>query len=352
MRGERRVLGHRNQAGIGLEEETQGRHDGDIGVTDAVAEPIAASPGGAVALERRERARHLAAAALDPDLGGGAVQPLLVEQADGLVGQARGEGGDPQRSVPGGLARREHRAFRRHQAVEIVEDDVTVDQHDAVVEHERRDAGERIVGPDLLRIGEGRPGPMLERQAVERERDADAADERGVVLADEDHESRSGDDDAGMPAPRRSSARLWTPRAGGRQGKCSGCAATTAGGTFALQGRYAATGRSPMNKAVDEREAQVVFEYARDSMFRSTHADGFIGGLTPNGQVHIAFFSERPVLPKRHVFKLNPDGSLGAEVPAQTGGGESITRDMQVDVLMTVQAAERLRNWLDQYLAA
>ena len=106
-----------------------------------------------------------------------------------------------------------------------------------------------------------------------------------------------------------------------------------------------------MNKSIDERqEAQVVFEYARDPMFRSTHADGFIGGLTPNGQLHIAFFSERPVLPKRHVFKLNADGSLGAEVPNDKAASESITRDMQVDVLMTVQAAERLKNWLDDYL--
>jgi hypothetical protein len=108
-----------------------------------------------------------------------------------------------------------------------------------------------------------------------------------------------------------------------------------------------------MSKTGEERQdAQVVFEYARDPMFRSTHADGFIGGLTPNGQLHIAFFSERPVLPKRHVYKLNADGSLGAEVPNDRPGTESITRDMQVDVLMTVQAAESLKNWLDQYLRA
>jgi len=111
------------------------------------------------------------------------------------------------------------------------------------------------------------------------------------------------------------------------------------------------SGEAQMNKTVEERqEAQVVFEYSKDPMFRSTHADGFIGGLTPNGQVHIAFFSERPVLPKRHVFRLNPDGSLGAEVPNEKAGNESITRDMQVDVLMTVQAAEGLKNWLDQYI--
>jgi hypothetical protein len=108
-----------------------------------------------------------------------------------------------------------------------------------------------------------------------------------------------------------------------------------------------------MDKAAEARaDAQIVFEYARDPLFRATHADGFIGGLTPNGQVHIAFFSERPALPKRHVFRVNPDGSLGAELPGEKARSEAITRDMQVDVLLNVQAAEGLRNWLDQYLRA
>jgi hypothetical protein len=71
----------------------------------------------------------------------------------------------------------------------MIEDDVAVEQHVAVVEHQGGHAGERIVGADLVGIGEGRPGTVLERQAVEHERDADAADEGRVVLADEDHGS-------------------------------------------------------------------------------------------------------------------------------------------------------------------
>lgn len=106
-----------------------------------------------------------------------------------------------------------------------------------------------------------------------------------------------------------------------------------------------------MNKAGDlKQEAQVVFEYYKDPMFRSAHADGFVGGLTPNGHIHLAFFSERSLLPKKHVFKLNPDGSLGPEEVDDKASREPIVRDIQVDVLMTVQAAEGLKNWLEQYL--
>jgi len=115
------------------------------------------------------------------------VQPPFIEQADGLVGEAGGKAGDSQRAMARRLARREHGALGRHEAVEIVEHGVAVDQHRPVVEHQGGHARERIVGADLVRIGERRPGTMLEREIVERQRDADAADERRVVLADEDH---------------------------------------------------------------------------------------------------------------------------------------------------------------------
>lgn len=106
-----------------------------------------------------------------------------------------------------------------------------------------------------------------------------------------------------------------------------------------------------MDKAADSKqEAQVVFEYAKGPFFRSLYADGVIGGLTPSGHIHIAFFSERPPLPKRHTYRVNPDGSLGPEIPEEKAAREPIVRDMQVDVLMTMHAAELLRNWLDQYI--
>jgi hypothetical protein len=105
-----------------------------------------------------------------------------------------------------------------------------------------------------------------------------------------------------------------------------------------------------MSKSDDIKEPQVVFEYTKDPMFRSAHADGFVGGLTPNGHIHLAFFSERSLLPKKHVYRLNSDGSLGPEIPDERATREPIVRDIQVDVLMTVQAAEGLKNWLDLYI--
>src|SRR6185312_1641915 len=106
---------------------------------------------------------------------------------------------------------------------------------------------ERIVGADLVRIGEGRPGPMLERQTVEHERDADAADEWGVVLADEDH---------GEPPQSATLAAGGTPVK--RRGTSSDCATAGADGTVGRQEGSQGRGEAHMTRAGDERQdAQV-----------------------------------------------------------------------------------------------
>jgi hypothetical protein len=69
----------------------------------------------------------------------------------------------------------------------MVEDRRALDQHLAVVEHQRRHPPQRIIGRYLVGIAECRPRPMLERQIIEPQRNSHAADEGGVELADQDH---------------------------------------------------------------------------------------------------------------------------------------------------------------------
>src|SRR3954447_10363129 len=69
----------------------------------------------------------------------------------------------------------------------MIEDRSALDQHLAIVEHQRRHPPQRIVRRDLVGIAERRPRPMLERQIIEMQRNSHAADERGIELADQDH---------------------------------------------------------------------------------------------------------------------------------------------------------------------
>src|SRR3954469_15164957 len=53
-------------------------------------------------------------------------------------------------------------------------------------------------------------------------------------------------------------------------------------------------------------ERVVVIEYIKSSYFRVVHSTGAIGGITPEGNIHMAFFSERPAIPRMQVHKLQP----------------------------------------------
>jgi predicted transcriptional regulator len=46
---------------------------------------------------------------------------------------------------------------------------------------------QRIIRLDPVALAKRRPRPVLERQAIQLQRNRDAADEGGVVLADHDH---------------------------------------------------------------------------------------------------------------------------------------------------------------------
>lgn len=95
-------------------------------------------------------------------------------------------------------------------------------------------------------------------------------------------------------------------------------------------------------------EPTVAFDYIKSPGFKVIRADGAIGAVTPNGHIHMALFSERQAIPRRIVNSLALDGTIGGQIDSQTESRNSIVREMDVDVFLSVDAAELLRNWLDQ----
>ena len=65
---------------------------------------------------------------------------------------------------------------------------VLLDQSLAVIQHQSRHAAQWIKGCDLVGIAEARPWLVLESEAVEPQRDRDAADKGEIILSDENHE--------------------------------------------------------------------------------------------------------------------------------------------------------------------
>lgn len=90
---------------------------------------------------------------------------------------------------------------------------------------------------------------------------------------------------------------------------------------------------------------RVNFDYIKGQHFRVIHMDGAIGAITPNGHIHMSLYNERPAIPRRTVFPLE-NGQLGAELINERTTRDAIVREMDVDVIMTVDAADSLWRWL------
>ena len=90
----------------------------------------------------------------------------------------------------------------------------------------------------------------------------------------------------------------------------------------------------------DDKASSVTFHYVKSSQFRVLHCDGIAGGLTPNGHIHFAVFSERPAIPQQITHKITQANTLGEAIAVQ--GRSGIIRDMEIDVLCTVETAEQL----------
>ena len=88
------------------------------------------------------------------------------------------------------------------------------------------------------------------------------------------------------------------------------------------------------------------FEYEKSRQFRTVYADGAIGGITPRGYIHVAFYAERSPIPKVVVHEITDKGGLGDELLDKRVVRKDIFRELQVDVVMDEQAALALLKWL------
>lgn len=93
---------------------------------------------------------------------------------------------------------------------------------------------------------------------------------------------------------------------------------------------------------------ELTFHYLKGPDFRTIHVDGAIGGLTPNGFLHIAFYAERAAIPQSTTLKVNPDGSLGDELARE--GKDGVVRQMETDIIVNENTARNIKVWLDQKL--
>lgn len=98
--------------------------------------------------------------------------------------------------------------------------------------------------------------------------------------------------------------------------------------------------------------AKVLIHYSKAPGFRTIHADGVFGGSSPNGtNLNIGFFSERASFPDMVAHEVEEGGRVntGREVQ-RINSRPGVMREIDVNVVMSVEAAKVLRAWLDHHI--
>lgn len=96
---------------------------------------------------------------------------------------------------------------------------------------------------------------------------------------------------------------------------------------------------------------RVAFDYIKSQQFRAIRADGAIGGITPGGGIHFAFYSERHPIPRRLVYEVGEDGQLGSMIGSETIARDAIVREMEVDIFLNIQVTKSLHQWLGERIS-
>ena len=94
----------------------------------------------------------------------------------------------------------------------------------------------------------------------------------------------------------------------------------------------------------ENRPDRVKFHYVRSPFFRVVHSNGAWGGITPQQELSVAFYSQRFLPPQQITHELSPEGQLGAEIERDVT--EGVQREFEVEVLMSMQEARNLHQWL------
>lgn len=93
-----------------------------------------------------------------------------------------------------------------------------------------------------------------------------------------------------------------------------------------------------------DEHTEIAVSYIKSNFFRVIHADGAWGGVSPFGDIHIAFYSERAAIPDTSKVRLsNATGQLSEEYSATS----ELVREVESDVVVDLATAIRIRAWLD-----
>lgn len=98
----------------------------------------------------------------------------------------------------------------------------------------------------------------------------------------------------------------------------------------------------------EKQAPHVRADYYKAPGFRNVLCDGVFGGVRGDGMLQMIVFSQRPSVPDTTVLSLDKDGN-----PEETHTTDAdFVREVEVCMTMNPVVARKVRDWLDESVAA
>lgn len=94
------------------------------------------------------------------------------------------------------------------------------------------------------------------------------------------------------------------------------------------------------------KPTSVKFVYTKSPQHRVVHCGGVFGGLTPNGDLYAAIFSQHGLVPRSITHRVGPEGQVLEETARDATDG--IEREVEISMVMDLAQAISFRGWLDE----
>ena len=91
---------------------------------------------------------------------------------------------------------------------------------------------------------------------------------------------------------------------------------------------------------------RIRYEYAENPEARLQYAHGVWGGINPQGEVELNFYTESDKLPPYSERIIAPDGSLGHEAAPFDESLKVVTRRIHTKLILSYYTARAVMEWL------
>lgn len=103
--------------------------------------------------------------------------------------------------------------------------------------------------------------------------------------------------------------------------------------------------------ASDKNKKKIIFKYIFEDNYNPVYVNGAFGGINTQGEIVANFYLERMALPNATTHLLDPNGNIGELINVDPKDlGESFVRFVQSGIVLNLDSAKQLRDWLSEHI--